>query len=145
MTLLAAVHTATPAPPAAHVLALVVAANGRVDPKEIEVLDRLAAFQRLGIGRDDFLALAAQCVQALDNGQVDRSWLKPQALAQLFSVVDAVTSPQQRLLVCRLAAAVMTADGAICATERRVYRHALLRWGITDDQVSHAILHDRQG
>ncbi|MFN6997827.1 MAG: hypothetical protein ACK4PH_26860, partial [Aquincola tertiaricarbonis] len=103
------------------------------------------AFQRLGIGRDDFLALAAQCVQALDNGQVDRSWLKPQALAQLFSVVDAVTSPQQRLLVCRLAAAVMTADGAICATERRVYRHALLRWGITDDQVSHAILHDRQG
>lgn len=131
-------------PPAAHVLALVVAANGRVDPKEVDVLDRLDAFQRLGIARDDFLVLAARCVQDLDNGQVDRSRLQPDTLSRLFSVVDAVQSPQQRLLVCRLAAAVMTADGAICATERRVYRHALLRWGISDDMVSHAILHDRQ-
>lgn len=131
------------AAPAAHVLALVVAANGRVDPKEIEVLDRLDGFQRLGIGREDFLALAERCVQALDNGQADRSRLPSDTLAHLFSVVDAVQSPQQRLLVCRLAAAVMTADGSICATERRVYRHALLRWGISDDMVSHAILHDR--
>lgn len=130
-------------PPAAHVLAMVVAANGRVDPKEVGVLDRLDGFQRLGVPRDDFLALAGQCVQALDNGRVDRSWLQPDTLAHLFSVVDAVQSPQERLLVCRLAAAVMTADGSICSTERRVYRHALLRWGISDDMVSHAILHDR--
>lgn len=131
------------AAPAAHVLALVVAANGRVDPKEIEVLDRLDGFQRLGICREDFLVLAQRCVQALDNGQADRSRLPSDTLAHLFSVVDAVQSPQQRLLVCRLAAAVMTADGSICATERHVYRHALLRWGISDDMVSHAILHDR--
>lgn len=130
---------------AAQVLAMVVAANGRVDPKEVAVLDRLEAFARLGIGRDDFLALARQCIQAMDDGLVDRSWLRPEAMTYLFSAVDAVHDPQQRLLVCRLAAAVMTADGTICPTERQVYRHALVRWQIAEDMVSHAILHDRRG
>lgn len=40
---------------AASVLALMVAANGRIDPREMQTLDALQAFERLGIRRDRFL------------------------------------------------------------------------------------------
>ncbi len=48
-----------------------------------------------------------------------------------------------RILVCRLAAAVVTADGRVTHDERLVYDHALVRWRISQSDVTHAILNDR--
>lgn len=47
---------------AASVLALMVAANGRIDPCEVQALDGLQAFERLGIRRERFLELAHGCL-----------------------------------------------------------------------------------
>ena len=46
------------------------------------------------------------------------------------------------MLVCRLAAAVITADGCISVDERMVYSHVLGHWRICQSMVTQAILHD---
>ena len=52
----------------ARVLAVIVAADGRITDNELGTLERLRAFHRLGISRDDFVDLAQGCVDDVGHG-----------------------------------------------------------------------------
>ena len=127
---------------AASVLAVMVAANGRIDPREMQSLDALQAFERLGIRRERFLELASGCLDDVGSTLCECSWLRAPAVAYIDALLDRVDDITRRLLVCRLAAAVITADGCISVDERMVYSHVLGRWRISHSMVTQAILHD---
>ena len=126
----------------ASVLALMVAANGRIDPREMQALDALRAFERLGVRRERFLELARGCLDDIGSVLSECSWLRSPALAYIDALLDRVDDPGRRMLVCRLAAAVITADGCISVDERMVYSHVLGHWRICQSMVTQAILHD---
>lgn len=129
---------------AARVLALLVAANGRADPREIEALETLEAFARIGLPRGQFLALVEDCLRDLGAGLAECSWLRARDQAYIDRLLDAVPDPQERLLVCRFAAAVLTADGQVSGDERLVFDHVLARWRISRSMLTEAILNDRR-
>lgn len=124
----------------ARVLALMVAANGRVDPRELQALEDLGAFERIGVTRERFVALAQECVQDVGAGLADATWLRARDQAYLDGLLEAVTDPNERLLLCRLAAAVVTADGRVSGDERLVFDHVLARWRVSRVMVTQAIL-----
>lgn len=126
----------------ARVLAVIVAADGRITDNELGTLERLRAFRRLGISRDDFVGLAQGCVDDVGHGLHEQSWLRSADLLYLNGLLDAVEDDALRLLVCRLGAAALTADGCVRGDERMVYEHALARWRIRFEQVSEAIRRD---
>lgn len=128
---------------AARVLAMLVAANGRIDERELDALERLDAFRRLGVGRARFIELARDCLASVGTHLAELSWLRSSDLQYLDRLLDDVLDPEQRLLVCRLAAAVITADGRITHDERLVYDHALTRWRVSPSLVTQAIREDR--
>lgn len=127
---------------AARVLALLVAANGHIDNDELAALEKLDAFTRLGVSRDRFVELAQLCVTEVGSGLHEHSWLRTSDLAYVDRLLDAVPDEATRLLVCRLSAAAITADGRVSRDERMVYTHALARWRIQPQQVSEAIRRD---
>ena len=127
---------------AARVLALMVACNGRADPSELQALDELDACARLGLPRAHFSALVQECLQEVGSGLAECSWLRASDEAYVNRLLDAVTDPQERLMVCRLAAAAVTADGRVSGDERLVFDHALARWHISRSMLTDAILHD---
>ena len=124
----------------ARVLALMVAANGHIDPRELQALDELEAFACLGVSRARFVALARDCLQEVGSGLEEYSWLRARDMAYVDQLLDAVPDAQQRLLVCRLAAAAVTADGRVSGGERLLYDHVLARWRINRSMVTEAIL-----
>lgn len=124
----------------ARALAMMVAANGRIDELELGALDTLDAFSCLGVSRARFVALAQACLRDVGTGLCERSWLRAEDLRYIDALLDAVPAPDQRVLVCRLAAAVITADGRVSDDERLVYGHALTRWHISQEAVTQAIL-----
>jgi tellurite resistance protein len=128
---------------AARVLALLVAANGRVDPRELRMLDELDAYGRLQIARERFVELAQVGVDGFGSEVCDSGWMPGDAAEEIDELLAEVDDPALRLLVCRLAAAVITADGCVSSGERAVYDHVLARWHLTQSMVSRAILHDR--
>lgn len=132
---------------AARVLALMVAANGRADPRELQALEDVDAFARLGLPRERFLALVDECLKEVGHGLAECSWLRARDQAYVDRLLDAVVDPQERLMVCRMAAAVVTADGQVSGDERLVFDHALARWHISRSMLTEAIRHDgvRQG
>ncbi len=126
----------------AHALAMIVAANGRIDARELSALDQLDAYRRVGVTRERFVDIARSCVAEVGAHLCDRSWLCADHLTYIDALLDAVSGAEGRLLVCRLAAAVITADGRVTHDERLVYEHALARWRIHPSDVTQAILHD---
>jgi len=128
----------------ARVLAMMVAANGRIDPRELGALEELDAYRRIGMPRERFEALARECLAEVGQGLGECSWLRERDQLFIDGLLDAVDDPQQRLLMCQLAAAVMIADGCVSGDERLVYEHALARWHISQAMVTQAILHDRR-
>lgn len=137
--------TNEPLPPrtaAARVLALMVACNGRADPSELQALDELDACARLGLPRTHFQSLVDECLREVGTGLAECSWLRASDEAYVYRLLDAVTDPQERLLVCRFAAAALTADGQVSGDERLVFDHALARWHVSRAMLSDAILHD---
>lgn len=127
---------------AARVLALMVASNGRADPRELQALDELDAFGRLGVPRAHFTALVHECLQEVGTGLAECSWLRARDQAYVDRLLEPVSDPQERLMVCRLAAAALTADGQVSGDERLVFDHALSRWHISRSMLSEAILRD---
>jgi hypothetical protein len=126
----------------ALVLALVAAANGRVDERELEALDRLDAFGRLGVTRHRFVELTRACIETLGVGWRKQLWLRPAQTAYMDTLLDEVGGSADRLLVCRLAAAVLLADGRATHDERIVYDRMLSRWQISQMTVCRTIVND---
>lgn len=128
--------------PAASLLAMVVAANGRIDPREVAGLDRLNAYERLGVTRADFLMLAGAALDEVGVHLSQTRCLRISDRSRLLRLQMAVPDRALRLMVCRLSAAVITADGCVTPDERLVYGALLGHWGITDSMVTRAIMRD---
>jgi hypothetical protein len=123
-------------------LAIVVSANGRIDAREVAELERLQAFDRLGVKRDRFLGAAESALEEIGVPLSQTQWLRLRDRSLLMTLQRAVVDPGHRLLVCRLSAAVITADGRVTGDERQVYASLLGHWGVTQTMVAHAIMQD---
>lgn len=130
------------AEPSAQLLALLVSADGCFDDSALRRLDELRAFDQLGVRRAHFVRLVRDSLRHDPSPHADDLWLRSSEWAHVEQLMAGITDPAERLQLCRLAAAVIPADGRITGDERTVYRHMLARWGIDDRMVAQAILHD---
>jgi len=127
---------------AGRVLALIIGANGSVKDCELQTLESLNAFQRLDVSRRQFLRLSKESLDDMGQSLSERGHLQPVDVLCFNDLLDQVRDRRERLLACRLAAAVVTADGHVCPAERSAYEHMLARWRVSASQVSQAILDD---
>lgn len=123
----------------ARAVVLALAADDAIDERELDLLVRLDAYARLGLPEAVFLRLADEMLDRLGGRFRDKAWLSLADTELLDEVLDRVRSPADRLLVCRLVAGVITADGAVSPAERLIYEHMLMRWRLTRSDVAGAI------
>ncbi len=128
---------------AARILASLMAAEGGFEAVKTKVLDDLDAWRRIGVSKSRFHRLVQDCHARLDEQQHDAPWLPLPQMLQIDRCIDRINDPELQLMVCRLAASVITADGRVSEAERLLYDHTLARWRISTAQVTQAILHDR--
>ena len=124
----------------ANVLAMVLAAHPDSSPHELSMLEELDAFRRIGLPEAEFLGI----VRRFRSGDLcelsQHEYPHPNDLEFVDEVLDGVRDMRHRLLLCRLASCLITADGQIDGLERTLYDRMLLRWGYTRTSVSRAIL-----
>ena len=128
---------------AAELLAIVVAANGSIDARELAELERLRAFERLRLPRARFLRLADAALEDIGLPLARRRWLGSRERARMLQLQLQVRDRAEQLTVARLAAAVITADGRVTPDERQVYGALLAAWGLSHNMVAHAIMTER--
>lgn len=127
----------------AQVLAMVMATSPGLDAREVDMLERLDAFRRIGLSENTFLRIARDCQRGACQGLARHQSLYPDDLEAIDEILDRVHDAGLRLLVCRLAGCVVTADGRVSEVERQVYDRMLARWGYTRASLARAILTER--
>jgi hypothetical protein len=136
---------ATDSPQAmAHVLAWVLIADAEFTDGELMALDQLGVCDRIGISREEFLDIAGALIaaQAQRQGQPGTTRVPDPPSADDW--LAAVDSPGLRLLVARLAAGLIVADGRVSGGERRLYLRMLARWGLSEQRVAEAMRAERR-
>lgn len=122
----------------ARVLALILSADGSLSEQALRLLDDLDAFGLLGVSRKRFIELARDCNCRVEPGLCGRSWLSDGDIARADAVLDTVGQTDDRVLVCRLAAAAVEDGGLVTHGTRLVFDHALAHWRIDPAALSQA-------
>lgn len=135
---------ATPDSPEAlaRVLVVMLLADCEVDEREIDMLDQLDAFNRIGLSRQQFMRVARDHCAALQQRMGQAGNLLHNDPSVVDELLAGVRDPVKRLLVSRLAAALLTADGKVHDVERVAYDHMLARWSLTRADVQADIRRD---
>jgi hypothetical protein len=128
----------------ARVLALVLIADTTLSPAELLALDELDVCDRIGLSHPAFMDIARRFEAELSSrlGPPDSPRLPDLRLVD--EVLDGVHNPGLRLLVARLAAGLIVADGRVRGVERRLYLHMLSRWSLSERLVIEAIRAERR-
>lgn len=126
---------------AARVVALMVAAGGRIDERELRALERIGAFRRLGIDRARFIEMAQVYAHDIGSHLCETSWLRNGDRAFLDRLLAQVTDPDERRLVCRLAAAAMGACNQVLTEERMLFDYMLASWRMPEPDPAIAPAH----
>jgi len=124
----------------AGVLAMIMASHSESEPSEIRMLESLDGFASIGISKAQFMRLygryrSGPCQALCEHGQ-----LTLDAMEVLDDLLGEVHDSRNRVLLCRLAACMLVADGHVEDVEREIYDRMLYRWGYTQSTVARAIL-----
>ena len=124
----------------AHVLAMVMATHSALDPNDIRMLESLDAFDSIGMSKARFLRVAERYRRGPCWALSGHRWLTLDDLAVIDAILDPIHDIRHRLLLCRIAGCIITADGRVEPIEHQIYDHMLLRWGHTASSLAQAIL-----
>lgn len=112
----------------ARLIVLSLLADGRLDDRELEVLDRQGIFAALGLDREDFVQVMYDfCSDVADMLPADQGsfHLTPLTLAGLFGEVDEHGECEKLL---RLITDVISSDGQLSTAEESLFISALEAW-----------------
>jgi len=116
---------------AARLVALTLAADGHVSEIELNVLERVGAYEQLGLDRDEMLeVLQGFCedlLQARPLHWANACQIEPGTLTQLMAEIE---DPALRIVVLRLCVAVVEADGHVADGELIALESAAEQWGL---------------
>lgn len=116
---------------AARIVALTVVADGDIGDTEIDLLDRLAVHEQLGMARDELHALLDTfCEDLLSSGQLQWSDTCPVDERTLADLMAEIQNPELRLTLLRLCVDLVEVDAHVHEGESTVLTAAVEHWGL---------------
>jgi uncharacterized tellurite resistance protein B-like protein len=116
---------------AARIIALTVVADGDIGEAELELLDRLAMHEQLGLARHELHALLDTfCEDLLSSGQLKWADACPVDERTLAALMGEIQDRALRLKLLRLCFELAEVDAHVDDGESRVLVAAVEHWGL---------------
>ena len=118
----------------ARIVALVMLADADFDDCEVDMLDRLGVYERIGASRPTFIRVVQEYFEDLLRDHTgDRVPLLD--AQRLDAVLDAVDDEKKRVDLAAIMLSLISADGNMNDAELATFRHVLEHWGLTLDEI----------
>lgn len=119
----------------ARVVAMLLLGDGRIDPGELDFMDRVGVFGILGVPRDLFMRVASELVGELRadaESAVDRHRVRQ---ARIDAALDVVEDRDQQYLVCAVLVYLAESDHSLAGEETAMLRQAFRRWDVSAEAL----------
>ena len=131
---------------AARIVALTVLADRDISKAELELLDRLAVHEQLGLDREKFHhVLDSFCEDLLSSGQLQWSDACPVDDRTLAGLMGEIDNPALRRKLLRLCIEIAEADTQVTDGEAIVLTAAVEHWGLHREMLRSANEEERNG
>ena len=119
----------------ARLLAMFMISDGNMDPRELDLLENVDAYELIGLGRKQFAqVLSEYCDDISDEAEQDGT-IHLLDGDRIESMLAEVTDPNKRILTCVLAMDISKSDGTISDPEIVLLRHMMKEWHISLDDL----------
>jgi tellurite resistance protein len=120
----------------ARLIAMFMITDGDIDPRRIDVLEKIHAYDLLGIDRKRFTqVLRNYCDDISDEADEDDGVIHLMDRTRIDAMLDDVADRGKQLITCALAMHVAKSDGDISEVEITLLRHMMRSWQITLDDI----------
>ena len=131
---------------AARIVALTVLADRDISKAELELLDRLAVHEQLGLDRQELHAvLDSFCEDLLSSEQLQWSDTCPVDERTLAGLMGEIENPALRRKLLRLCIEIAEADTHVTDGEAIVLTAAVEHWGLHREMLRSANEEERNG
>jgi uncharacterized tellurite resistance protein B-like protein len=114
-----------------RILAMMMITDAKLDDREIEILDKLRAFEIIGISRGEFSRVVQDyCAELMTSGNKDGR-IRLVDKVRIDEIIGLVDDRQKRVRTAGLILNIANADGKLHDTELAVFGYILERWGMT--------------
>ena len=122
----------------ARILAMLMVADGSMDDRELELLDKLNIYGILGIDRKKFIdVLHHYCTDLTDSADAEGT-VRLVDRERINELLDCIDEPKKRLLLCAMVLDMSKADAEFSEVEMAVFTHMLDRWHLTLEDIQTA-------
>lgn len=124
----------------ARVLAMTMVTDGKLDPREIEIIEKLNIYEILGISRLGFMSVVHDyCGDLLASGDAGGR-IRLVDKARIDKVISLVDDRRSRVLACGMMLNIVNADEHISDTELAVLRYILESWCLPLDTLERELV-----
>ncbi len=123
-----------------QVLAMIMVTDGKLHPREIEVLDHLRIYEIIGISRLGFMKVVHDYCGDLLARPASNGRIKLVDKARIDDVIGLVNDRQLRVLTCGMLLNVINADDHLSDPEVAVLRYILERWEFSLESLEGELL-----
>jgi hypothetical protein len=118
-----------------RIVAMALISDAELDGAELEALENLDFYERIGIDKPAFADVFADYCRDISQAAGKDGRVKPLDAALIDQALAEVDDPVRRLTAVVAIAAVMKADGGVSNSEAALFNHILKRWALSPDAV----------
>ncbi|AOZ48967.1 TerB family tellurite resistance protein [Chromobacterium vaccinii] len=115
----------------ARLLAIFMIADGNMDPRELELLEKLHVYHLINLPRKQFAQVLRDVCDDISDEASDDGSIKLLERERIDSLLADITDRRKRILTCVLAMDISKSDGTISDSEMALLSHMMKSWGIS--------------
>ncbi|MET0919553.1 MAG: hypothetical protein ABWY07_14200 [Burkholderiales bacterium] len=124
----------------ARIVAMIMLSDADLGDGEVEMMDRLDVYERIGVTRGTFIRVVKEYFDDLlkeDTGRIRLIDAK-----RLDEVLDSVDDEKKQTDLAAILLNLISADGAMNDAELATLRHVLRHWGLSLEQIEARLARD---
>lgn len=119
----------------ARLLAMFMITDGNMDPREIDLLDHVNAYELLKLSRKEFAqVLVEYCNDISDEAEADGT-IHLLDKERIDTLLAEVTDRKKRIMTCALAIDISKSDETISDSELTLLHHMMKKWEVTLEDI----------
>ncbi|MBB5020012.1 putative tellurite resistance protein B-like protein [Chitinivorax tropicus] len=122
----------------ARILAMLMMADGNMDDRELELLEKLKLYDIIGLSRKQFIEVLHQYCDELEASAEQDGTIHLVDRARIDELLDTIDEPKKRLLLCAMVLDLSKADADFSEVEMAIFTHMLDHWHLTLEDLETA-------